>query len=41
MMGRVAAATGMLHTLEFAFEDKEEWDTSEDMVFVSCMLEDG
>jgi hypothetical protein len=40
MMGKVAAATGMLHTLEFAFEDKEEWGTSEDMVFVSCMLED-
>lgn len=40
MMARVAAATGMLHTLEFEFEGKEEWGTEEDMVFVSCMLED-
>jgi hypothetical protein len=41
MMGQVAAATGMLHTLEFEFEDMEEWGTVEDLVFVSCMLEDG
>jgi hypothetical protein len=41
MMAEVAKATGMLHTLEFMFEDKEEWDVEEDLVFVSCMLEDG
>lgn len=41
MMARVAKETGMLHTLEFEFEDKEEWGVAADLVFVSCMLEDG
>ena len=40
-VARVAQATGMLHTLEFELERKEDWDTVEDRVFVSCMLEDG
>lgn len=41
MMAGVAAASGMLYTLEFEYEDKADWGTETDMVFVSCMLEDG
>jgi len=37
---RVAEETGMLHTLELKWEPREEWNPGQDMVFVSCMLED-
>lgn len=40
MMSHVTSETGMLHTLEFEFEDKEDQGGEADQVFVSCMLED-